>query len=108
MFSSLALGAMIAEAVAGYPDALFRRIGHPVTWMGRLIAWLDRHWNCAAHSPAWRRLSGCAALALLVALSLAAGYALQQIFFSLFGPALGLLASVLAGSSLIACRSLDR
>ncbi|MDP3553787.1 MAG: cobalamin biosynthesis protein, partial [Methylocystis sp.] len=34
----VALLALAIEAGAGYPDAIFRRIGHPVTWMGALIA----------------------------------------------------------------------
>ncbi len=41
----MALLALAIEAGVGYPDALFRRIGHPVTWMGALIAALDRELN---------------------------------------------------------------
>ena len=29
------------RALVGYPDRLVRAIGHPVTWMGRLIGALD-------------------------------------------------------------------
>ncbi|HRP79522.1 MAG TPA: cobalamin biosynthesis protein, partial [Aquamicrobium sp.] len=38
MFVLLACLALLAEAAIGYPDRLFRAIGHPVTWIGRLIA----------------------------------------------------------------------
>ena len=59
---ALALG---IEAAAGYPDALYRAVGHPVTWIGRLIAALERGLNRG--SARRRRLAGCLALALLLA-----------------------------------------
>ena len=34
--------ALAVERLAGYPDFLQRRIGHPVEWLGRLIEVLDR------------------------------------------------------------------
>ena len=42
----------------GYPDWLFRAIGHPVTWFGRLISFLDRRLNRATDSDALRRRRG--------------------------------------------------
>ena len=33
--------AMVVDALVGWPNPLFARIGHPVTWLGRLIAALD-------------------------------------------------------------------
>ena len=59
---AIALG---IEAVAGYPDALYRAVGHPVTWIGRLITALERGLNRG--SPRRRRIAGCLALALLLA-----------------------------------------
>ena len=40
-----ALVALILDMAIGWPDALFRRIGHPVTWLGRLVSALDRRLN---------------------------------------------------------------
>ncbi|SFG84740.1 adenosylcobinamide-phosphate synthase [Palleronia marisminoris] len=37
--------ALALDATIGWPGAVHDRIGHPVTWMGRLIAALDRRWN---------------------------------------------------------------
>ena len=37
----LALAALGLEALVGYPAPLYRVIGHPVTWMGAWLAWLD-------------------------------------------------------------------
>ncbi len=42
---TVALVALVIDAAIGWPDAIYRRIGHPVTWLGRLIAALDRRWN---------------------------------------------------------------
>ncbi|NHN89620.1 adenosylcobinamide-phosphate synthase CbiB [Acetobacter conturbans] len=33
------------EGLLGYPAPLFRRISHPVVWIGTLMAWLDRRFN---------------------------------------------------------------
>jgi adenosylcobinamide-phosphate synthase len=37
--------ALAIEAAAGYPDRLYRALGHPVTWIGALIGGLDRRLN---------------------------------------------------------------
>ena len=37
--------ALAIEAAAGYPDRLYRALGHPVTWIGWVIARLDRSLN---------------------------------------------------------------
>ncbi len=72
MYAALALLALIIEAVAGYPDALLRRIGHPVEWIGALITHAERAWNLASLPFERRRLNGVLALAvvLLVTLSI--------------------------------------
>ena len=104
MYVSLALMAVLIEAVVGYPDALYRRIGHPVGWIGALIARLDADLNRAAAAFGARRLAGVAALVLILAAAgaCAGGFS----FVSLLGlPGLVILA-VLA-STLVAQRSLD-
>ena len=63
------------EAKIGYPDFVFRRIGHPVTWIGRLIACLDRYLNRATDTDATRRIMGIAALIVIVGLPGAAASA---------------------------------
>src|ERR1700729_3538958 len=45
LFLPLALAALIVEALIGYPAPLYRAIGHPVTWMGRWLAWLEAGLN---------------------------------------------------------------
>ncbi|TXN55091.1 cobalamin biosynthesis protein, partial [Methylobacterium sp. WL6] len=57
--------ALAIEAAFGYPDALYRALGHPVTWIGRVIAALDRGLNRGGRTA--RRLGGILALAVLLA-----------------------------------------
>jgi adenosylcobinamide-phosphate synthase len=58
----LALAASVVEALTGYPAPLYRAIGHPVTWMGRWLAWLEARLNRSDASFAMRRASGVIAL----------------------------------------------
>lgn len=102
MFVLIAFLALLIETGVGYPDRLFRAIGHPVTWIGRLISWMDGRFNRDAASPSTRRMAGIAALLVLLAVSIAAGLVLQRL---LAGWAGLLLLAVLA-SSLLAQRSL--
>ena len=59
--------ALLIERVLGYPPALFKLIGHPVTWMGALITWFEARLNQGSH----RRLKGVAMLLLLLGTGLA-------------------------------------
>src|SRR5882724_2191277 len=45
MFAELALTALATEVAFGFPDAIYRRIGHPVSWLGVLIARREDLWN---------------------------------------------------------------
>ena len=36
-FAGAMVMAMVVDTLLGWPDALFARIGHPVTWLGALI-----------------------------------------------------------------------
>jgi adenosylcobinamide-phosphate synthase len=107
MFISLALTALTIDAAAGYSGWLYRRVGHPVTWMGRLIGFLDRRWNSPAHPFPLRRLHGVAALLVLLFAGALAGYLIQFVLLSLAGPIFGLLLTAAVASTLIAQRSLD-
>ena len=58
--------ALALEALVGYPAWLYRVLGHPVTWMGGLLAALERGLNRQRWSSAKRRSAGVLALALLL------------------------------------------
>jgi adenosylcobinamide-phosphate synthase len=96
----VALVAVVLEAIIGYPDFVYRAIGHPVTWIGRLIAWCDRTWNSGQDSFETRRLWGVATVVLLLAISLVVGRYLTEV--------LPVLLCGLLGSTLIAQRSLHQ
>ena len=65
--------ALAIDAVLGWPAPLFRRIGHPVTWLGRLIGALDRRLNREGDSTATRRLAGVVAALAVIGLAAGAG-----------------------------------
>jgi adenosylcobinamide-phosphate synthase len=105
-FAAMATG---LEALFGYPDWLFALIGHPVTWMGRLIALLDKHLNHDGDPPFRRRVAGIAGLIILFVMTGVAAQALTFAIFGLFGPSVvGLLMAALCASSCLAQRSLAR
>ena len=66
MAVALTLLALLIEATVGYPERLLRAIGHPVTWIGRLIGLLDRTLNHESMSDASRRAAGVAAVLILI------------------------------------------
>ncbi|HEX9167381.1 MAG TPA: adenosylcobinamide-phosphate synthase CbiB [Roseiarcus sp.] len=102
----LALASSVVEALVGYPAPLYRVIGHPVTWMGRWLAWLETRLNRADASFAWRRVAGVAALCLYLApVGLIAWAATRAL---LPRGALGFAALALLAASLPAQRSLAR
>lgn len=65
MQALLAPLALLIERLAGYPNSLVKRIGHPVIWIGRLISLLDLTLN----RDATRRLKGVLALLILLAVT---------------------------------------
>ncbi|MDU6375029.1 MAG: adenosylcobinamide-phosphate synthase CbiB [Bradyrhizobium sp.] len=107
MFVSLALAALLIEAVVGYPQILLQRIGHPVMWIGALIAWADRRWNGADARFAVRRARGIALVALLVLGMMAIGLAATSATQAVFGEPAATIILAVSASSLLAQRSLD-
>ncbi len=98
--------ALVIEAVAGYPDALFRAIRHPVVWIGALIGGLDRRLNDPRLSDFHRRLRGVLALLFVLGIVFLAAFAAQLAAMIWLGRWLGLFVLALAGSTLLAQRSL--
>jgi adenosylcobinamide-phosphate synthase len=99
----IAFLSLAAESVIGYPDRLFRAVGHPVTWLGRLIAFLDRTLNRAADSDTRRRMAGVFALFVIVVVPLVLGAAIESLFGELWG---GFVLTALLATSLLAQKSL--
>jgi len=71
------VAAMAIDAVLGWPEWLFRSIGHPVTWLGRLIERVDTSWNRDSDPAAFRRVAGIVAALLMIALPTFLAWAVQ-------------------------------
>lgn len=102
MAAPLTLLALLIELTFGYPEKLSRSIGHPVTWMGRLITLLENRLNSGTDAEVRRRWGAVTMLVLLVAVA-AAAFVIEG--FLLLLP-FGLIALALVASTLLAQRSL--
>jgi len=105
MFFALAFLSLLIERLTGYPDWLFKRIGHPVTWIGSLIALLDEKWNRESASFSQRKAAGVVALSVFLALTVLVAWLVQSVLLLL---PLGLLLVAVLGASLPAQKSLEQ
>ncbi|MDY0883870.1 adenosylcobinamide-phosphate synthase CbiB [Dongia soli] len=95
--------ALLIDAAVGDPHWLYRRLPHPVVWIGRVIARADEQLNRASDTPSRRKIMGIAATAALLLGSLVIGALLQAMLLKLPGGGLWLAIAI---SSLIAQNSL--
>jgi adenosylcobinamide-phosphate synthase len=100
----LALLAMLIELCIGYPEPAIRAVGHPVTWIGRLIGRLDRLLNRAAAAPT-QRAAGIVTVTVVLGVTGAIAFVIQHELLRL---PLGILALGIVASTMIAQRSLHR
>jgi adenosylcobinamide-phosphate synthase len=101
----VALLALALDAAIGWPEALYRRIGHPVGLFAAVIQACERRWNPPERSPARRRGAGVATVVLLLMLAGGGGLLLHH----LLGLALGRwawLGDALLAAPALALRSL--
>ena len=99
------LFALAIDAAIGYPQTLFHAIGHPVSWAGRLIEWLDRRFNRESDDFAKRRLAGILGLAVVIASALLAASILEHLA-GWFPRPIEIAALAVLSSTLLAQRSL--
>jgi len=76
-FAAATLVALAIDAALGWPAALYRRVGHPVTWLGRVIAALDARLNRGEQGETARLRAGAVTVALVVAAAALPALALQ-------------------------------
>ena len=105
--TELALLAAAIEAVVGWPAPLYAAIGHPVTWVGALIARLDRALNRESDGFARRRALGVGTLAIVLGVTGLVAGTLTWTIESLAPGVVGLLVLAVLAASLPAQRSLD-
>jgi len=94
---------LLIELTVGYPDGLARAIGHPVTWMGRLVSWLDQRLNRDGADAESRRRAGAVAMLALLGIVGLVAFLIEQ---SLLLLPLGLIAVAILASTFLAQRSL--
>ena len=79
MVEPVALGALALDATLGWPDRLYRAIGHPVGAFARIITACERRWNSMTFSEARRRGGGIATLLLLLAVAGGGGWLAERL-----------------------------
>ncbi|RWL86684.1 MAG: cobalamin biosynthesis protein CobD [Mesorhizobium sp.] len=100
----IAFLSLAVERALGYPDWLFNAIGHPVTWIGRLISFLDRRLNRATDSDEIRRRQGVRALLIILLVPGLIGLGLHVLLWLIFPT--GLVIAAVLGSALLSQKSL--
>jgi adenosylcobinamide-phosphate synthase len=99
----IVIAAIAFDGLIGDPDWLWRRLLHPVAWIGALIGYLDRTLNREDQSPQQRRSAGIASTAIIVAVAALTGFLIQILLQQV--PA-GNIVLALIASIFIAQRSL--
>ena len=107
LYIPYAAAACLIERYFGYPAALFRLFGHPVQWMGDLIAWLDATLNTKPDDEVEGLLRGGLALLLLLAATALPAYMLQDLLHNVPGGAVINILIATAGAALTAA-TVDR
>lgn len=99
----LALAAIFVEALVAYPDRLYRLVGHPMSWIGRVVSFGEARLNRADLPVEERRNRGmflvAAVLILVLVLSVSLAAALSDTIA-------GFAVMALCASTLLAQRSL--
>jgi adenosylcobinamide-phosphate synthase len=73
----VAIVALAIEAAVGWPDRLYRAIGHPVGLFARAIDGAERAWNRGSEHG--RRIAGIALVILLLAVTIVIGWSIQHL-----------------------------
>jgi adenosylcobinamide-phosphate synthase len=102
MSAVLTLLALLFEAAFGYPDRLAKTLGHPVTWIGRMIERFDLRLNRDGDDP-HRRLAGVLAILIIIIVAGAVAFLIERGLLLL---PFGLVLVALLASTLLAQRSL--
>ncbi|MGW8204631.1 adenosylcobinamide-phosphate synthase CbiB [Sphingomonas sp. VDB2] len=77
MAEPVALLALAIEGAIGWPQPLYRRIGHPVGAFAAIIDGCERAWNRAELPGRLRRVAGIGCLLLLLIVAMGAGFLLE-------------------------------
>lgn len=105
MVEPVALLALTIDGALGWPQPIYRRIGHPVGWFAAVITACEGRWNRVSQGAAFRRAAGIATVAILLSIAIIMGTALQALLVAIAGTGSWLLVALFAAPGL-AARSL--
>jgi len=97
--------ALLLERGLGFPQRLTDLVGHPVIWMGRFIAFMERGVDKRERTPRQRREAGIFTLAVLLLVTLAITLVIQHL---LRGIPLGWVLEILVATPFLAQKELGR
>ncbi len=95
--------ALLIDVAIGWPNALYLKLGHPVTWIGVVISTLDTTLNRETTAETVRRMAGVLTALVVVALAAISSWALTMLLPT--GWAGAIIAALIAWP-LIAARSM--
>lgn len=98
-FAAMMLVALVLDVLIGWPGWLFRRVGHPVTWLGAIVSRLDQTLNTPGPL---RRTRGAFCVLFVVSIATAPAIGVQSLLPEPFG---WMIAGILAWP-LVAARSM--
>ncbi|WP_305985498.1 adenosylcobinamide-phosphate synthase CbiB [Roseibium sp. MMSF_3544] len=75
----LLLAALLLDAVVGDPDWIWRRLPHPVVWIGKAISFFDKRLNLPDMTASRRKFGGVVALLCLIVGGLITGAAIHAL-----------------------------
>ncbi|WP_245895041.1 adenosylcobinamide-phosphate synthase CbiB [Devosia submarina] len=96
---------LVLERLLGYSPRLYALVGHPVTWFGQVISFLEQRLNKSSQSPQQQRRSGICALVLLLLLVCAGSIITQQILRAI---PFGWIGEILLATTFLAQKELAR
>ncbi len=91
------------EAAVGWPESIYRRIRHPVVWIGWLVTRLDTALNRENLRSGWRTMAGALTACAVIFVTLAVAITVTALLPD--GPP-GIAAEALIAASLLASRGL--
>lgn len=100
MGEPIAVLALAIDAAVGWPNALYRRIGHPVGAFAFAIDKAEACWNRTDIPATVRKLAGIATMVLIVSGVAAVGWVAQRLSFAVFGTWSWLAIAVMAWPAL--------
>ncbi|MFT3964603.1 MAG: adenosylcobinamide-phosphate synthase CbiB [Sphingobium sp.] len=86
MAEPVALAALMLDAGLGWPDRLYRLIGHPVGGFARVIHACEARWNRPERRAGTRRALGAVTVLILIALGGGGGWLSQALILRWLGP----------------------